>query len=150
MIRRKPKAIIFDLDGTLCECTHRQHFMHERPKRRDEFHSACIFDTVNPSVAAIIDMAKASQINVILLSARPARFKALTEEWLAKNNIHYDQLILSNYPELTDPEFKLKMYRELIEPYADVIFTVDDRDTVVRMWREIGLTCLDIAGNHFS
>ena len=72
MLRRKPKAIILDLDGTLCECTHRQHFMQERPKRRDEFHSACIFDTVNPSVAAIIDMAKASQINVILLSARPA------------------------------------------------------------------------------
>ena len=136
MVRRKPKAIILDLDGTsrIAHSGYGNSLYHQQRFAEAMEHF----------------MAKASQINVILLSARPARFKALTEEWLAKNNIHYDQLILSNYPELTDPEFKLKMYRELIEPYADVIFTVDDRDTVVRMWREIGLTCLDIAGNHFS
>ena len=87
---------------------------------------------------------------VILLSARPIRFKALSEEWLAKNNIHYDQLILSSYPHLSDPEYKLKMYKELIEPFYEVIFAVDDRDTVVAMWRENGITCFDIAANHIS
>ena len=44
----------------------------------------------------------------------------------------------------------LGMYRELIEPFADVIFAVDDRDIVVQMWRDNAITCLDIAGNHFS
>ena len=76
--------------------------------------------------------------------------KALTEEWLTKNAIYYDQLILSSYPELSDPEYKIKMYRELSEPFYDVIFAIDDRDTVVRMWRDNGVTCLDIANNHFS
>ena len=150
MIRRKPQAIIFDLDGTLCECEHRVHYMRERPKRREEFHYACIFDGVVAAVKALIDMAETSGIKVILLSARPIRFKALTEEWLTKNAIYYDQLILSSYPELSDPEYKIKMYRELIEPFYDVIFAVDDRDTVVRMWRDNGVTCLDIANNHFS
>ncbi len=150
MIRRKPQAIIFDLDGTLCECEHRVHYMRERPKRREEFHSACIFDGVVAAVKALIDMAETSGIKVILLSARPIRFKALTEEWLTKNAIYYDQLILSSYPELSDPEYKIKMYRELIEPFYDVIFAIDDRDTVVRMWRDNGVTCLDIANNHFS
>ena len=150
MIRRKPQAIIFDLDGTLCECEHRVHYMRERPKRREEFHSACIFDGVVAAVKALIDMAETSGIEVILLSARPIRFKALTEEWLTKNAIYYDQLILSSYPELSDPEYKIKMYRELIEPFYDVIFAIDDRDTVVRMWRDNGVTCLDIANNHFS
>lgn len=150
MIRRKPQAIIFDLDGTLCECEHRVHYMRERPKRREEFHSACIFDGVVAAVKALIDMAETSGIKVILLSARPIRFKALTEEWLTKNAIYYDQLILSSYPELSDPGYKIKMYRELIEPFYDVIFAIDDRDTVVRMWRDNGVTCLDIANNHFS
>ena len=59
-------------------------------------------------------------------------------------------MILSHYPELSDPDYKLKMYRELIEPFADVIFAVDDRDIVVQMWRDNAITCLDIAGNHFS
>ena len=98
MIRRKPQAIIFDLDGTLCDCEHRVHFMRERPKRREEFHSACVFDKVVPACKALIDMAEEKGIKVILLSARPARFKPQTEEWLTKNNIHYDQLILSHYP----------------------------------------------------
>lgn len=150
MIRRKPQAIIFDLDGTLCDCEHRVHFMRERPKRREEFHSACVFDKVVPACKALIDMAEEKGIKVILLSARPARFKPLTEEWLTKNNIHYDQLILSHYPELSDPDYKLKMYRELIEPFTEVLFTVDDRDSVVQMWRDNAITCLDIAGNHFS
>ena len=55
MIRRKPQAIIFDLDGTLCNCEHRVHFMREHPKRRDEFHSACIFDSVIGATKELID-----------------------------------------------------------------------------------------------
>ena len=150
MIRRKPQAIILDLDGTLCDCEHRVHFMRERPKRREEFHSACVHDSVIPASKAIIDMAEEKGIRVILLSARPIRFKPQTEGWLKRNHIHYDQLILSSHPELSDPDYKIKMYKELIEPFNEVIFTVDDRDTVVQMWRQNGLTCLDIAGNHFS
>lgn len=150
MIRRKPQAIILDLDGTLCDCEHRVHFMRERPKRREEFHSACVHDSVIPASKAIIDMAEEKGIRVILLSARPIRFKPQTEDWLKRNHIHYDQLILSSHPELNDPDYKIKMYKELIEPFNEVIFTVDDRDTVVQMWRQNGLTCLDIAGNHFS
>ena len=42
------------------------------------------------------------------------------------------------------------MYKELIEPFHEVIFAVDDRDTVVAMWRENGITCFDIAANHIS
>ena len=84
MIRRKPQAIIFDLDGTLCDCEHRVHFMRERPKRRDEFHSACIFDTVIAATRTLIEMAEEKGIKVILLSARPIRFKALSESGLQK------------------------------------------------------------------
>ena len=91
MIRRKPQAIIFDLDGTLCDCEHRVHFMRERPKRREEFHAACVFDTVIVPSKVLIDMAEEKGIKVILLSARPSRFKAQTLEWLQKNDIHYDQ-----------------------------------------------------------
>ena len=150
MARRKPLAIILDLDGTLCNCEHRVHFMRERPKRRDEFHSACVFDSVIAPTKALVDMAEEKGIKVILLSARPLRFKPQTESWLEQNKIHYDQLILSGHPELSDPEFKLKMYRELIEPFYEILFAVDDRGTVVSMWRENAITCFDIAGNHFS
>lgn len=150
MSLRKPQAVVFDLDGTLCDCAHRQHFMQCRPKMRDEFHAACINDAVNPAVKKLLDFAVLGDCRIVLLSARPHRFKALTTEWLKKNNIVYDQLILSLYPELTDPQFKLKMYKELIEPFYEVLFVVDDRDSVVAMWRELGITCMDVAGNHFS
>ncbi len=147
---RKPQAVVFDLDGTLCDCAHRRHFMQCRPKMREEFHAACIDDGVNPAVKKLLDFAVLGDCRIVLLSARPHRFKAQTTEWLKKNHIVYDQLILSLYPELTDPQFKLKMYKGLIEPFYEVLFVVDDRDSVVAMWRDLGITCFDVAGNHFS
>ena len=43
--------------------------------------------------------------------------------------------------------------RELFENHVlgnyDVIGVIDDRASVVEMWRDMGFTCLDVAGHDF-
>jgi hypothetical protein len=45
------------------------------------------------------------------------------------------------------PDFVVKkeIYARDIEPRHNVWFVLDDRSSVVKMWREIGLTCLQVA-----
>jgi hypothetical protein len=44
---------------------------------------------------------------------------------------------------------KREIYRNLIEPKHNVWFVLDDRNSVVKMWREIGLTCLQVEEGNY-
>lgn len=44
---------------------------------------------------------------------------------------------------------KKAWYHELIEPFFDVLFAVDDRKRVADMWRSVGLTCLHCDEGNF-
>ena len=49
----------------------------------------------------------------------------------------------------SDDELKRWLYETVIEPVYDVIGVLDDRDRVVKMWRSLGLTCLQVAEGDF-
>lgn len=44
---------------------------------------------------------------------------------------------------------KEEIYHNDIEPHFNVHFALDDRDQVVKMWRRLGLTCLQVADGNF-
>jgi len=48
-----------------------------------------------------------------------------------------------------DTEVKAEIYHRFIEPQYDVHYILDDRDQVVKMWRSLGLTCLQVAEGAF-
>ena len=48
-----------------------------------------------------------------------------------------------------DDVIKAEIYETCIEPYYNVLYVFDDRDRVVKMWREKGLTCLQVAEGNF-
>jgi uncharacterized protein YcfJ len=52
----------------------------------------------------------------------------------------------TNHP---DQELKRALYDEHVVGTYDVAFVIDDRDKVVRMWRDLGLTCLQVADGAF-
>ena len=140
----KEKAIIVDLDGTLCNVEHRVHFMQTNPKQKAEFHSACINDAVNEPIKALIEGMQAIGYKVILLTARPIQYAHQTQFWLKCAGIEYDQIFMGTQP-MPDREYKRLTYLNEIEPYYDVAFVVEDRADVVAMWRKIGVMCLDCA-----
>lgn len=48
-----------------------------------------------------------------------------------------------------DPIIKQEIYETYIKPYTDVDYVFDDRDRVVKMWRDIGLRCLQVQEGDF-
>ena len=138
------KAIICDLDGTLALLGGRSP--HDASKAEE--------DLINLPIANILevyDNQKLYDISLILLSGREERFRKATERWLKKYKItNYKALYLRKNKDFRkDYVIKREIYDKQIKDKFDVLFVLEDRDQVVKMWREIGLTCLQVAYGDF-
>ena len=50
---------------------------------------------------------------------------------------------------LPDWYVKERIYRGHIEPEYEVLFVLDDRDSVVAQWRKMGVSCFQVAPGAF-
>lgn len=134
-----PSAIICDLDGTLALLNGRYPY---------DWHLVGS-DGINEPVASII-RTLAILHRVIIVSGRDEVCRKETMEWLDKWNIPYKNLIMRRHKDnRPDDDVKLEMYREHVLGKFNVHAVFDDRNKVVAMWRQLGLTCLQVAEGNF-
>lgn len=147
----KKKAIIVDLDGTLCNIDHRMPLFYE--KKWDMFHRSLSNDIPNQWCVELI-RAMSQTCAIIYLTARPDQFKTKTENWIMdhvqEKYIQGTHLYMrhenDNRP---DHIIKEEVYKRYIAPHYDVLFCVDDRQHVVDHWRSLKLTCLQCAPGNY-
>ena len=136
------KAIIVDLDGTLAEVEHRiidgkcdHTFIHE--------------DEVNQAMRVIIGR-MISDHRIVICTARSEEYKIATISWLQSNGIPYDKLIMKKLGDKRrDYLVKYDLWRNEIRDKYDITCVFDDNTAVVNMWRDIGLTCLQIRNTNY-
>jgi hypothetical protein len=146
--------IICDLDGTLCNIQHRQHFAEGPVKDWGNFFGGILEDSVNEAVEYVLKNLK--NITVIFITGRPEKYKEIdckgtTELWLKKHGfIDYELYMRETEDRRDDDVIKQDIYEQKIEPnYGKPLFVLDDRNRVVVMWRKIGLTCFQVALGDF-
>jgi hydroxymethylpyrimidine pyrophosphatase-like HAD family hydrolase len=141
------KALIIDLDGTLADIEHRRHFVEKKEgSRRDfkAFEDAIPKDRLNQWCAEIIDRFKRDH-SIIFVTGRMwnEATARLTRDWLFQKGIDYNFIFARKDQDFRpDTEVKKEIFENEIKGKYDVTFCVDDRSSVVKMWRSIGLTCL--------
>jgi len=144
--------IIFDLDGTLADASHRRHLVEGDKRYFDKFYDACYGDS---PMAATITVARAlwSAHDLWMFSGRTERVAVLTETWLVKHDIAHLFVRKRFRPEgdyTPDDKLKRQWYWEMDEAdRARLILTFDDRDRIVAMWRELGVPCFQVAPGAF-
>lgn len=144
------KAIIVDLDGTLCDIEHRVHHVHTKPKNWKAFNQAMDKDEPYFWCIELIAAMKARGYKVFFVTGRDEGSREMTEEWLKKHKVEYDELHMRKKADFReDSEVKEEVYVKKIEKRAQVLFVVDDRKSVVERWRKLGLTCLQCAPGDF-
>lgn len=131
-----PKAVIFDLDGTLSEKSDRETF---------DFASA----GSDLSVGAVVELASALREvgwKIIVITGREEKFRRISESWLSAHLGLFERLFMrSDGDYRPDDIVKLEIYLSKIHDVYDVRLVVDDRNRVVKMWRQsLGLTCLQV------
>ena len=143
-------VVIFDIDGTLANIDHRRMYVLEKPKNWKEFHGRLHLDTVNTPVYELYQLCR-MRYTVILVSGRGEEYRKQTEKWLEDNNIYdYHALFMRNRADYRDDTIiKDEIYEQFIKPHFNVLFVVDDRTRVTKMWRDKGLTVFQCAEGNF-
>jgi len=135
---KKPKAAIFDIDGTLASVKHRDHFV-ESPGGKDwsSFHGHMAQDNPVPEMVAAAKAHKAAGDKIIIVSLRPERYMSSVDDWLYEFDIPHDEIHLrpsGDYRRGVD--VKRSIYHDLIEPRYDVVASYDDNPKMAEMWAE--------------
>jgi hypothetical protein len=153
----KKKTVIFDLDGTLALIDQRRELS---TKENGKINWDIFFDPKNIELDLpnhpVIEMAKlikSSGHSIVIFSGRSKSTKVSTMEWLDKFDVPYD--VLKMRPD--NSEFQFMPDDKLKQHWLDQLFTVkdnilcifDDRDKVVKMWRDNGLTTFQVAEGNF-
>ena len=145
----KENAIIFDLDGTLCDDSHRVPYILNNPTDDDwkKYHSNCIIDRPISFVRELLmDLHK--KYYIFLLTGRDEAYRKETIKWLTRFDIKYDELLMRpNGMHVSSHEFKLNIYETHIREDFNIICVFEDRKKVVKMWRDLGLLCLQVQDN---
>lgn len=143
-------CVISDIDGTLTR----------GPKNRSpyEWHKVGN-DDLNEATSAILDsislvqgMRPSSPVSVFLFSGRDEVCRPETEEWLRKHCIHYDALYMRQEGDnRNDADVKLEIFNKHIRDKYNVLFVLDDRPRVVRLWNDVlGLNTFAVGDQHFE
>lgn len=141
------KAVVCDLDGTLADCSHRLHLVKE--KRWADFHKRCKHDSVNEWCKVLVHSLFLQNIQIIFVTGRAESCREMTQDWIENHVPLYPQdYVLHMRPDndwRKDTVFKEEIYNEYIKDYWDVLFAIEDRDRVVKMWRRLGVVALQCA-----
>ncbi len=170
----KPSAIICDLDGTLCNHEHRLHYVEaQRGKLREgekwkknwpAFFDAMDKDTPNEWCLELLMRLVASldgvnHLHLFFLTGRPERYREKTLTWIHKHyadeggSFDYKELYMKSDSKckygdqgawISGAEFKKLTYIDLIKPYYNVLFALDDNEECCQMWKEQGVVCLQV------
>lgn len=142
-------CIIFDIDGTIADNTHRVHHLLQTPKDWPAFHATMHLD--KPITALVQLLAILHQhFAIILCTARQDSHREVTQAWLAQHAIPYTELHMGATNDFRpQEEVKLELLHTILASGWRPLFVVDDRSAVVAMWRKAGLVCLQCAPGDF-
>ena len=131
-----PKAIICDLDGTLCLMNGRSPFDA----------SKCDEDLPNIPVVNMVKNYQHLGYKIILASGREDTFKPQTMTWLERYGISYDTLIMRAAGDFRkDAIIKKEIFSNYVEGKYFVELVLDDRNQVVDLWRnDLQLPCFQV------
>lgn len=144
----KKDTVIFDLDGTLAFIEHRRKYINSGKPNWDKFFEECDKDEPNYPVIKLNNILYEAGYKVIILSGRSHSVEKKTIDWLKKYEVKYHLLQMRPKGDYT-PDDKLKQSWLDNLNKEKILCVFDDRDKVVKMWRNNDIACMQVAEGEF-
>lgn len=133
-------AVIFDVDGTLCDVTEVRHHVRKRPRDFHLFHEESVNCPANPEVVAATRAARESGKAVVVVTARENRWMYHTLIWLKENGVEHDLLLMRSANDFRpDREIKQEILSWLLRKGYNVVEAWDDNPSIISLWQEHGI-----------
>ena len=142
--------VVFDLDGTLCNVDHRRQFVATKPKNWAAWNAGMKNDSVHEDIACLLDVFADKDFVVILCSGRGEESRAVTEQWLADNDLPFRQLYMRSEGDYRkDSVVKVELLQQIRKDWGEPFLWFDDRTQVVDAIRAEGVRVLQVAPGDF-
>jgi hypothetical protein len=139
-------TIVFDLDGTIADIQHRVAYVQRPNPDWNLFYKSVAADKVNIWCLELAKSMAAAGYNIIVVSARSRESQAATDVWFETNwrpaGFKYSVNLIRAEGDYTPDQILKKSWLDSSGLRDRILFVVDDRQRVVDMWRDQGLTCL--------
>ena len=143
---------IVDIDGTVADNAHRQFALtvNDGKPNWDLFFNLMGEDKPIPHMQQLLSDLHQYWTKFVYCTGRPERFRALTASWLDKHDFpNHGIYMRPDGDHRPDHIVKAEMLAEIRRDGWKPIMAFDDRDTVVKMWRENGVPCAQVAEGNF-
>lgn len=136
-----PPAVLVDIDGTVALLDGRSPYDMSRVGD----------DEPNHAVIAAVRAMHAAGHAVVFCTGRDESARADTEAWLALHvGVEYEALFMRQLGDSRrDAVVKGEIFEAEIRDRWRIVGVFDDRQQVVKMWRELGLTVFQVAEGDF-
>ena len=135
--------VIFDLDGTLSDDRHRRHLVEQKPKRFPEYFRLAEKD---PPYMPVVNLSRelyARPTNYISIwTGRPGNYREMTVEWLRRNGVGYDELLMRHTGDYTSTNTLKGRWLDNLEEPPDLV--LDDREECCVWWESRGIPVLRV------
>ena len=145
------KIIVFDIDGTLADVTHRRQYVATKPKNWAAWNAGMSRDTVHEDIRwMLMKLRRVPGSKTILCSGRGEETREVTEQWLSVNRIPYEDLYMRKAKDYRqDSIVKVELLAQIREEHGEPYMWFDDRQQVVDAIRAEGVRVLQVAPGDF-
>lgn len=145
-----PRCYIFDIDGTLADLSHRLHHIQKQPKDWDAFFRECGSDAPIEHICELARLLNDADQHIVLVSGRSEGYRKETKHWLDRHEISYHGIYMrQDGDHRPDHIVKSELMDRVRADGFEPVMIFEDREQVVKMWRERGIPCAQVAEGNF-
>lgn len=141
------KVIIVDIDGTIADTTHRDYLSKE--KKWEEYFERCFHDKPYEKIIDLVKLLKTKH-DILFCTGRSEVVRERTQIWLDKHGLGGILMLMrpkDNH--LPDYAMKPKLIKSIGLTKEDVEFVLEDRNIMVKKWRDMGYVCLQVKNGRY-
>ena len=144
--------IVVDIDGTIAKVGDRLKYLQQEKKDWDAFYEHCDEDEPIDEMCQLVADLFVLGRDIVFCTGRRESVREKTRNWLTQNVIstYDDELLMRKDGDWRhDTEVKPELLAKAGITPDKVHFILEDRDSMVAKWRELGYRCLQVADGKF-
>lgn len=143
------KCFLIDIDGTIANGDHRLHHIQKEPKAWDDYFMACAADSrINHMFLVVKSLS--IYCKIVYVTGRSDLIRQQTIDWLEQHGFPCDGLYMRKQGDHTnDDVLKIQLLEQVRADGYEPVMAFDDRNRVVKAWRDAGVPCAQVAEGDF-